>query len=214
MDGDWTLGGPGRYRFYIKRVTGPCNICHIAPTTPKPGHGMGSNHAEPTNTVFGRPDDQGDRKAAQRAMRRKAAAARGRHSRPHTRPPSSFRCNTRHHHITYDHTPHLAASRRENSSTEGLQQHPERMTRACAVSIMNACLHELVWMLRASSELAWRLASTAQQQWCTGYEPGGCCCSHPSSARERLLSRRWFGTNCSSARWRFETVLGAIPRQR
>ena len=139
-------------------------------------------------------------------MRRKAAAVRGRHSRPHTRPPSSFRCNTRHHHITYDHTPHLAASRRENSSTEGLQQHPERMTRACAVSIMNACLHELVWMLRASSELAWRLASTAQQQWCTGYEPGGCCCSHPSSARERLLSRRWLGTSCSPARRRFETA--------
>ena len=33
---------------------------------------------------------------AQRAMRRKAAAARGRHNRTHTRPLSSFRCNTRH----------------------------------------------------------------------------------------------------------------------
>ena len=119
---------------------------------------------------------------AQRAMRRKAAAARGRHNRTHTRPPSSFRCNARHQHIKCDHKQHLAASRRENSSTEGLQQHPERMTRACAVSIMNACLHELAWVLRASCELAWRLASTTQQQWCTGYEPRGCCCSHPSSA--------------------------------
>ena len=161
---------------------------------------MGGNYAEPTAAVSGRPDDQGDHKAAQRAMRRKAAAARGRHSRPHTRPPSSFRCNTRHDHITYDHTPHLAASRRENSSTEGLQQHPERMTRACAVSIMNACLHELVWVPGATSESEWRLASTMQQQWCTGYEPGDCCCSHPASARERLLSRRWFCTTCSSAR--------------
>ena len=88
------------------------------------------------------------------------------------------------------------------------------MTRACAVSIMNACLHELVWMLRASSELAWRLASTAQQQWCMSYEPGACCCSHPSSARERLLYRRWLGTSCSPARRRFETALAAIPRQR
>ena len=84
---------------------------------------------------------------------------------------------------------------------------PERMTRACAVSIMNACLHELVWVLRASSESAWRLESTTQQQWCTGYEPGDCCCSHPSSARERLLSRHWFCTSCSSARSRFETAV-------
>ena len=52
------------------------------------------------------------------------------------------------------------------------------------VSIMNACLHELAWVLKASCEPAWRLVSTTQQQWCTGYEPGGCCCSHPSSARE------------------------------
>ena len=83
---------------------------------------------------------------------------------------------------------------------------PERMTRACAVSIMNACLHELVWVMRASGESGWRLESTTQQQWCTGYEPGGCCCSHPSSARERLLSRRWLGTSCSPARRRFETA--------
>ena len=83
---------------------------------------------------------------------------------------------------------------------------PERMTRACAVSIMNACLHELVWVLRASGESAWRLESTTQQQWCTGYEPGDCCCSHPASAKERLLSRRWFCTTCSSARSRFETA--------
>jgi len=41
---------------------------------------------------------------------------------------------------------------------------PERMTRACAVSIMNACLHELVWVLIASDESAWRLESTTQQQ--------------------------------------------------
>ena len=40
------------------------------------------------------------------------------------------------------------------------------------MSIMNACLHELAWVLRASYELAWRLASTTQQHWCTGYEPG------------------------------------------
>ena len=43
---------------------------------------------------------------------------------------------------------------------------PEGMTRACAVSIMNACLHELhvVWVImRASSESAWRLESAAQQ---------------------------------------------------
>ena len=62
--------------------------------------------------------------------------------------------------------------------------------------------------MRASgeSQSAWRLESTTQQQWCTGYEPGGCCCSHPSSARERLLSRRWLGTSCSPARRRFETA--------
>ena len=83
---------------------------------------------------------------------------------------------------------------------------PERMTRACAVSIMNACLHELVWVLRASGASAWRLESTTQQQWCTGYEPGDCCCSRPASAKERLLSRRWFCTTCSSARSRFETA--------
>ena len=65
---------------------------------------------------------------------------------------------------------------------------PERMTRACAVSIMNACLHELVWVMRASGESAWRLESTTQQQWCTGYEPGDCCCSHPSSASESACS--------------------------
>ena len=59
---------------------------------------------------------------------------------------------------------------------------------------------------RASGESAWRLESTTQQQWCTGYEPGDCCCSHPSSARERLLSRRWLGTSCSPARRRFETA--------
>ena len=45
---------------------------------------------------------------------------------------------------------------------------PERMTRACAVNIMNAFLHELVWVTRASGESAWRLESTRQQQWCTG----------------------------------------------
>lgn len=145
-------------------------------------------------------------------MRRKAAAARGRQNRPHTRPLSSFRCNARHQHIKCYHKQHIPASRRENSSTEGLQQHPERMTRACAVSIMNACLYELVWVLRVSCEPAWRLASTTQQQWCMGYEPGDCCCSHPASARERLLSRRWLCTNCSSARWRFETAIAACPR--
>ena len=93
---------------------------------------------------------------------------------------------------------------------------PERMTRVCAVSIMNACLHELVWVVRASCESAWRLESTTQQQWCTatGYEPGGCCCSHAASARERLLSRRWIGTSCSPARRRFDLAYGAIPRQR
>ena len=148
---------------------------------------------------------------AQRAMRRKAAATRGRHDRTHTRPPSSFRCNARYQHIKCDHKQRLAASRRENSSTEGLQQHPERMTRACAVSIMNACLHELVWVMRASCESVWRLESTTQQQWCTGYEPGGCCCSHPSSARERLLSRRWIGTSCSPARRRFDVAFGLYP---
>ena len=121
---------------------------------------------------------------------------------------------TRDQHFKCGHEQRLNAPRRDNSSIEGLHMIPERMTRACAVSIMNACLHELVWMLRASSELAWRLASTAQQQWCTGYEPGGCCCSHPSSARERLLSRRWLGTSCSPARRRFDVAFGAIPRQR
>ena len=45
-----------------------------------------------------------------------------------------------------------------------------------------------------------------QQQWCTGYEPGGCCCSHPSSARERLLSRRWFGPAA------LQCVVGLRPR--
>ena len=121
----WT----GKHRFFQTR---PCKLlanAHIAPTAPKPGHGMGGNYAEPTAAVSGRPDDQGDHKAAQRAMRRKAAAVRGRHNRPHTRPPSSFRCNMRHQHTTHDHKQHLAASRRGNSSTEGLQQHPERMTR-------------------------------------------------------------------------------------
>ena len=127
---------------------------------------------------------------------------------------AAIRGTPSHQHIKCGHTQHLAASRRENSSTEGLQQHPERMTRACAVSIMNACLHELVWVVRASCESAWRLESTTQQQWCTGYEPGGCCCSHPSSARERLVSRRWTGTSCSPARRRSETALAAIPRQR
>jgi len=87
------------------------------------------------------------------------------------------------------------------------------MTRACAVSIMNACLHELVWVLRASCEPEWRLASTTQQQWCMGYEPGACCCSHPSSARERRLSRRWFCTSCSSARSRFETAVEMCAAQ-
>ena len=29
-----------------------------------------------------------------------------------------------------------------------------------------------------------------QHRWCTGYKLGGCYCSHPSSARERLLYRR------------------------
>ena len=61
----------------------------------------------------------------------------------------SFRCNTRHQHIKCGHMQRLAASRREHSSTEGQQQHPERMIRACAVSIMNAYLHELVWVLGA-----------------------------------------------------------------
>ena len=65
-------------------------------------------------------------------------------------------------HIKCDHKQHLAVSRRKNSSKEGLQQHPERMARACAVTIMNACLHELVWVLWASCEPAWRLASTTQ----------------------------------------------------
>ena len=147
-------------------------------------------------------------------MRRKAAAARGRQNRPHTQPPGSFRWDARHQHFNCGQEQRFNASRRENSSIEGLHMIPERMTRACAVSIMNACLHELVWMLRASSELAWRLASTAQQQWCMSYEPGACCCSHPSSARERLLYRRWLGTSCSPARRRFETALAAIPRQR
>ena len=55
----------------------------------------------------------------------------------------------------------------------------------------------------------WRLESTMQQQqWCTGYEPGDCCYSHLASARERLLSRGWFCTTCSSARLQFETSLG------
>ena len=130
---------------------------------------------------------------AQRAMRRKAAAARGRQNRPHTQPPGSFRWDARHQHFNCGQEQRFNASRCENSSIEGLHMIPERMTRACAVSIMNACLHELVWVLRVSCGPAWRLASTTQQQWCTGYEPGGCCCSHPSSARERLLSRRWIG---------------------
>ena len=61
------------------------------------------------------------------------------------------RCNMRHQHIKCDHKQQsLAASRREKQSTEGLQQHPERMTPVCAVSIMNTCLHELVWVLRVS----------------------------------------------------------------
>ena len=54
---------------------------------------------------------------------------------------------------------------------------------------------------------------------CTGYDLRAwrlqlLSCSHPSSARERLLSRRWFGTSCSLARRRSETALGAIRRQR
>ena len=101
---------------------------------------------------------------AQRAMRRKVAAARGRHDRPHARPLSSFRCETRHHRSMHGREQRLAASRSENSSTQGLQQHPERMTRACLVSIMNASWHELVWVPGASGESVWRLASTVQQQ--------------------------------------------------
>ena len=138
-----------------------CHSSHIRPCYDRV---IRTDHSEPKTAVPGRSDDQGDGKVAQRAMRRKAATARGRHSRPHTRPPSSFRRNTRHQYITYDHEQHPAASRRENSSTEGLQQHPERMTQACAVSIMNACLHESVWVLRASNESALRLASTTQQR--------------------------------------------------
>ena len=148
---------------------------------------------------------------SERAMRRKAAAARGRQNRPHTQPPGSFRWDARHQHFNCGHVQRFNASRRENSSIEGLHMIPERMTRACAVSIMNACLHELVWVMRASCESVWRLESTTQQQWCTGYEPGGCCCSHPSSARERLLSRRWFGTSCSPARRRFDFAFGLYP---
>ena len=50
-----------------------------------------TDHAEPKTAVSDRSDDQGDGKVAQRAMRRKAAAVRGRQNRPHTQPPSSFR---------------------------------------------------------------------------------------------------------------------------
>ena len=155
---------PGKHRFFKRVLVKLLANAHIAPTAPKPGHGKGGNYAEPTAAVSGRPDDQGDHKVAQRAMRRKVAAARGRHDRPHARPLSSFRCETRRHRSMHGREQRLAASRSENSSTQGLQQHPERMTRACLVSIMNASWHELVWVPGASGESVWRLASTVQQQ--------------------------------------------------
>ena len=77
-------------------------------------------------------------KVAQRAMRRKVAAARGRHDRPHARPLSSFRCETRHRRSMHDREQRLAASRSENSSTQGLQQHPESTPRAHTVRVMCA----------------------------------------------------------------------------
>ena len=52
---------------------------------------------------------------------------------------------------------------------------------------------------------------TTQQQWCTGYEPGGKAAVAPihHRARERLLPGRWFGTSCSQ---RLKRVVGLRPR--
>ena len=126
-DGADDTGPHRRTAFYIALIALISNL------------GIGTDHAEPKTAVPGRSDDQGDGKVAQRAMRRKAAAVRGRQNRPHTQPPGSFRWDARHQHFNCGHEQRFNASRREKLSIEGLHMIHERMTRACAVSIMNAC---------------------------------------------------------------------------
>jgi len=88
----WT----GKDRFLKCDIFSLLTNAHIALIALISDLGIRTDHAEPKTAVSGRSDDQGDGKVAQRAMRRKAAAVRGRQNRPHTRPPSRFRWDARH----------------------------------------------------------------------------------------------------------------------